>query len=538
MGQKRRSSLSSSFYLKNDFFVVNMAETGRFNKRKSFLVSNFIRRFACSSSFLFPLTVVLTAKVTVELLSSMTQEHDPIARNNSELAQEKTHIKAIADTGNPSSSFKRKVRSFASTSRFQPHFHNTRLLKTVYVPIKRSVLQNKSSKLQTHRTSSATAEPKNQENQNFSEDYENTVFFSFDSAELSASAFAKLKKQVALLKSDEMILVTVEGHTDELGTREYNLSLGDRRANQVKDYFIASGIDVRRIKTISYGKERPLMEGSNNNSRSKNRRAVTVAFYKPSAAGAKIVVEEEVAEEKLAEKQTTENGTKKTKPNTPINNGISKSVSKTGATSIASSDKFYVGFSKQIQTTGSLGWEDVGSVPLVASLTDFRPSKYGNNDVVFGYRKSNVSFGLKYSKLKAFELKASPASIGGSNYTVFTVPVTGHSYAADIGFHIPIRENLELVLSAGLGQAEFMTGFAGVDGTDSVDKKYRNVSVGVKNMGLGVDYYLSPTVVFSAGMMRSKYEDFGITLEPAGSANLLAKKMKIDSVNLGFKKYF
>ena len=118
------------------------------------------------------------------------------------------------------------------------------------------------------------------------------------------------------------------------------------------------------------------------------------------------------------------------------------------------------------------------------------------------------------------------------------MPVTGHSYAADIGFHIPIRENLELVLSAGLGQAELMTGFAGVDGTDSVDKKYRNVSVGVRNMGLGVDYYLSPTVVFSAGMMRSKYEDFGITLDPAGSANLLAKKMKIDSVNLGFKKYF
>jgi hypothetical protein len=57
-------------------------------------------------------------------------------------------------------------------------------------------------------------------------------------------------------------------------------------------------------------------------------------------------------------------------------------------------------------------------------------------------------------------------------------------------------------------------------------------------MGVGVDYYLSPTLVFSAGMTRSEYEDFGITLDPAGSANLLAKEMKIDSINLGFKKYF
>ena len=109
---------------------------------------------------------------------------------------------------------------------------------------------------------------------------------------------------------------------------------------------------------------------------------------------------------------------------------------------------------------------------------------------------------------------------------------------ADIGFHIPIRDNLEFILSAGLGQAELMTGFAGVDGTHSVDRKYKNISVGVKNMGVSVDYYLSPTLVFSAGMIRSEYEDFGITLDPAGSANLSAKEMKIDSINLGFKKYF
>jgi peptidoglycan-associated lipoprotein len=411
------------------------------------------------------------------------------------------------------------------------------------VPIKRSVLQPKTSKLQIYRISSSNSEPKTAENQNSSENYANTVFFGFDSAELSASAFAKLEKQVALLKADEMIFVTIEGHTDELGTREYNLGLGDRRANQVKDYYIASGIDENRIKTISYGKERPLMEGSNTNSRSKNRRAVTIAFYKPSLAGTEkvaenAVAENAVAEKKSVEKQTTENATKKIKSDTPNNNEMARPVKKAKPMSIAGRDKFYIGVSQKLQTKGSLGWEDVGAVPMVTSLTDFRPSRNKSNDVVFGYRKGNVSLGLNYSRLKAFKLKASPASIAGFNYNFFTVPVTGHSYSADIGFHIPIRDNLEFVLSAGLGQAELMTGFAGVNGTDSVDRKYKNISVGVKNMGVGVDYYLSPTLVFSAGMMRSEYEDFGITLDPAGSANLFAKEMKIDSINLGFKKYF
>ena len=497
-----------------------------------------LRQIAGSGRILFPLTVVLTASVTVELLSSITHERDPAIRNDSAFGREKTHIKAIADSGNPSHSFMRKSQSFASTGRQQSHFQNARLLKTVYVPIKRSVLQPKTSKLQFYRISSSNREPKTAENRNSSENYANTVFFGFDSAELSASAFAKLEKQVALLKADEMIFVTIEGHTDELGTREYNLGLGDRRANQVKDYYIASGIDENRIKTISYGKERPLMEGSNTNSRSKNRRAVTIAFYKPSLAGTERVAENEVAGKKSVEKQTTENATKKITSNAPNNSEMAKPVKKAKPMSIASRDKFYIGVSKQVQTKGSLGWEDVGAVPMVTSLTDFRPSKNKSNDVVFGYRKGDVSLGLKYSKLTAFKLKASPASIAGFNYNVFTVPVTGYSYSADIGFHIPIRDSLEFVLSAGLGQAELMTGFAGVDGTDSVDRKYKNISVGVKNMGFGVDYYLSPTFVFSAGMMRSEYEDFGITLDPAGSANLLAKEMKIDSINLGFKKYF
>ena len=208
-----------------------------------------MRQIAGSGRVLFPLTVVLTANVTVELLSSITLERDPAIRDDFAFVQEKTHIKAVANSENPSRSFMRKSQSFASTGRMQSHFQNARLLKTVYVPIKRSVLQPKTSKLQIYRISSSNSEPKTAENQNSSENYANTVFFGFDSAELSASAFAKLEKQVALLKADEMIFVTIEGHTDELGTREYNLGLGDRRANQVKDYYIASGIDENRIKT-------------------------------------------------------------------------------------------------------------------------------------------------------------------------------------------------------------------------------------------------------------------------------------------------
>ena len=153
-----------------------------------------IRQIAGSGTVLFPLTVALTSSVTVELLSSITLERDPAIRDDSAFVQEKTHIKAVADSGNPSRSFMRKSQSLASTGRMQSHFQNARLLKTVYVPIKRSVLQPKTSKLQIYRISSSNSEPKTAENQNSSENYANTVFFSFDSAELSASAFAKLEK--------------------------------------------------------------------------------------------------------------------------------------------------------------------------------------------------------------------------------------------------------------------------------------------------------------------------------------------------------
>lgn len=101
------------------------------------------------------------------------------------------------------------------------------------------------------------------------------VFFDFDSSTLTAKAQETLDKQAAWLSRISTATITVEGHADERGTREYNLALGDRRANAVKDYLISKGVAANRVKTISYGKERPAVLGSNEWAWSQNRRSVT-----------------------------------------------------------------------------------------------------------------------------------------------------------------------------------------------------------------------------------------------------------------------
>mgnify|MGYP003571064702 CR=1 FL=1 len=101
------------------------------------------------------------------------------------------------------------------------------------------------------------------------------VFFAFDKSELSSSARATLDRQAQWLKQYRSVQVVVEGHCDERGTREYNLALGERRANSVKEYLVAQGVDPNRIRTISYGKERPAVAGSNEAAWSQNRRGVT-----------------------------------------------------------------------------------------------------------------------------------------------------------------------------------------------------------------------------------------------------------------------
>ena len=102
------------------------------------------------------------------------------------------------------------------------------------------------------------------------------VFFATNKSVLTTKARDTLRKQAAWLRKNKSINVTVEGHADERGTREYNLALGERRANAAKDYLMTYGVSANRISVISYGKERPVDSGSNPLSWSKNRRSVTV----------------------------------------------------------------------------------------------------------------------------------------------------------------------------------------------------------------------------------------------------------------------
>lgn len=100
------------------------------------------------------------------------------------------------------------------------------------------------------------------------------VFFAFDSSELSPQARRVLQRQAEWLKAHDEVDAIIEGHTDERGTREYNLALGERRANAAKNYLVALGIAENRLETLSYGKERPAVLGQGEQVWSKNRRAV------------------------------------------------------------------------------------------------------------------------------------------------------------------------------------------------------------------------------------------------------------------------
>ena len=102
------------------------------------------------------------------------------------------------------------------------------------------------------------------------------VFFETDRYDLTGEAQSQLQKQAAWLAQYPATTVTVEGHCDERGTREYNLALGERRANAVRNYLVAQGVDPNRIQTISYGKERPEIADSNESAWAQNRRGVTV----------------------------------------------------------------------------------------------------------------------------------------------------------------------------------------------------------------------------------------------------------------------
>lgn len=101
----------------------------------------------------------------------------------------------------------------------------------------------------------------------------NTVYFEFDQARLTADARKKLSDNASWIKSNPNVTVQIEGHTDERGSVEYNLSLGERRAKSVKSYLESLGVESRRMTIISYGEEKPVANGEGEDAWSKNRRA-------------------------------------------------------------------------------------------------------------------------------------------------------------------------------------------------------------------------------------------------------------------------
>ena len=102
------------------------------------------------------------------------------------------------------------------------------------------------------------------------------VFFATNKSSLTTASRATLRKQATFLRKNKKLSVTIEGHADERGTREYNLALGERRANAAKDYLMTYGISGKRISVISYGKEKPVNTASTPLAWSQNRRSVTV----------------------------------------------------------------------------------------------------------------------------------------------------------------------------------------------------------------------------------------------------------------------
>lgn len=104
------------------------------------------------------------------------------------------------------------------------------------------------------------------------------IFFGFDQFNIDSEDMATLQSQAAWLARNPAVQVTLEGHADERGTRDYNIALGERRANAAKNYLATLGVDSARINLISYGKERPAALGSNEEAYAQNRRAVTVVI--------------------------------------------------------------------------------------------------------------------------------------------------------------------------------------------------------------------------------------------------------------------
>ena len=151
-------------------------------------------------------------------------------------------------------------------------FHCLRGVAALVAALAIASCASKPGDLQTGVVSSAA--PGSQ--QDFVVNVGDRVFFESDSSDLTLQARATLDKQAQWLATYNRYAFTVEGHADERGTREYNIALGARRAQAVRDYLIARGVEAARMRTISYGKERPVAVCNDISCWSQNRRAVTV----------------------------------------------------------------------------------------------------------------------------------------------------------------------------------------------------------------------------------------------------------------------
>ena len=112
----------------------------------------------------------------------------------------------------------------------------------------------------------------------FNSDVTPVVYFQLNSSDLDSTAKSALAEQAAWLRKNPQALIVIEGNCDERGTTEYNFALGERRANAARRYLTSNGVEAKRIRTISYGKEKPVATGSNEEAWAKNRNATTVAY--------------------------------------------------------------------------------------------------------------------------------------------------------------------------------------------------------------------------------------------------------------------
>jgi peptidoglycan-associated lipoprotein len=153
-------------------------------------------------------------------------------------------------------------------------FRGAKLAAALVAALAISACANKPTDQQAGLAGAGTATPGSQ--QDFVVNVGDRVFFETDSTELTPQSRATLDKQAQWLQSYNRYSFTVEGHADERGTREYNIALGAKRAQTVREYLVSRGVESSRMRTISYGKERPVAVCDNISCWSQNRRAVTV----------------------------------------------------------------------------------------------------------------------------------------------------------------------------------------------------------------------------------------------------------------------